>query len=113
VLYVDFWASWCPPCRKGMPQLNDLRNAYKEKGFEIIAINLDEDISDAIKFLNDVKVDYPVAYDPSGQISEKYEVIGLPQAFLIGRDGEIKHIHQGFRKGDIDKLRAIVDKLTN
>ena len=108
VVYVDFWASWCGPCRQSLPFLNDLRNTHKDKGFEVIAINLDEDTALAKKFLEKYSVDYPIVVDPSGKIAEKYELKGMPNAFLLDRKGNISDIHIGFKKKDKKKIEEKV-----
>jgi len=110
VLYVDFWASWCGPCVVSMPLLNDLRNKYKDVGFEVIAINLDEDVLLAAKFLKQVNIDYPVVSDIHGIVAKQYKVNGLPTAYIIDAKGTIQLVHKGFKKSDINFIEAVVDK---
>lgn len=110
VLYVDFWASWCGPCVVSMPLLNDLRNKYKDVGFEVIAINLDEDVLLAAKFLKQVNIDYPVVSDIHGIVAKQYKVNGLPTAYVIDVKGKIQLVHRGFKKSDINFIEAVVDK---
>lgn len=110
VLYVDFWASWCGPCVVSMPLLNDLRNKYKDSGFEVIAVNLDEDLLLAAKFIKKVNVDYPIVSDIHGIVAKQYKVNGLPTAYLINAKGNIQLIHKGFKKSDISFIEAVVDK---
>jgi len=100
VLLIDFWATWCPPCKKSMPFLNKLRNEFFDKGFEVIAINVDETTEDARKFLQKYPVDYVIAYDPKGECPAKYEVKAMPSSFIIDKNGKIRHIHLGFRSSD-------------
>ena len=111
VLYVDFWASWCGPCRKSLPQLNQLRSELGEQGFEIIAVNVDEFVEDALAFLERYPVDYPLAYDGDGSIAKLYKVRGMPTSYLVNRRGELVYIHEGFRDGDIDDIRSKVTAL--
>lgn len=111
VVYIDFWASWCGPCRKSLPDLNDIRAKYADQDFEVIAINLDKDKADALKFLEKYPVDYPIAMDSSGKIAEQYELKGMPNAFLVDRKGNLKHFHAGYKKKDKEKIDAMVASL--
>lgn len=104
VVYIDFWASWCGPCRESLPILNSLREKYKAKGFEVIAINLDENKADAVAFLKKYPVKYPVVMDKKAKTPELYKVNGMPTAFIVGKDGKLKYKHQGFKKGQTDAL---------
>ena len=111
VVYVDFWASWCGPCRKSLPLLNELRNELKGKGFEVVAINLDEDIRDGRAFLKEFPVSYPTLYDGAGKTPELYGVRGMPTSYLIDKQGRVQVVHQGFKPADITKIRAQVSQL--
>jgi thiol-disulfide isomerase/thioredoxin len=111
VIYLDFWASWCGPCRQSLPLLNDLRNEYKRKGFEVIAVNLDENKADAKAFLKQFPVNYPVLLDPMGKVPQKYDVPGMPTSYLIDRKGKIRKVHVGFKKQDIKTIRKQVKSL--
>ncbi len=110
IIYLDFWASWCGPCRQSFPFLNKLRNDYKEKGVEVIAINLDVDITEALAFLKDFPVDYPILLDPQGRMPSAYNVRGLPTAFLIDRKGEVFYRHLGFQERDKNWIKALIDQ---
>lgn len=111
VVYVDFWASWCGPCRKSLPQLNKLRAELGPKGFEVIAINVDEFEEDALAFLDRYPVDYPLAWDGDGAVAKLYKVRGMPTSYLLNQSGELVYIHEGFRDGDIDEIRTKVTSL--
>lgn len=111
VVYLDFWASWCGPCRLSLPMMNAVRNELKDRGFEVLAINVDAFEEDALAFLKELPVDYPVLSDVNSASPSTYGVLGMPTAFLIDRKGVITAIHQGFRKGDADKIRLEVEKL--
>jgi len=111
VVYLDFWATWCPPCKKSMPFLNNLRNELVDQGFEIIAISVDEEPDAAYLFLKEYPVDYRVATDTTGQCPKIYDVKAMPSAYLIDRKGVIRYIHLGFREGDKDEIRRKVIKL--
>lgn len=111
VIYLDFWASWCGPCRKSLPELNEIRNKYASRGFEVIAINVDENPDDGLKFLREYSVSYPIAYDPKGTVPAAYQLKGMPYAFLIDRKGVVRHIHEGYRDGDRNKIETKVKAL--
>jgi thiol-disulfide isomerase/thioredoxin len=111
VIYLDFWATWCPPCKKSMPFLNALRNELFDQGFEVIAINVDEDSEDARLLLQQYPVDYAIAMDPSGKCPTQYDVKAMPSAYLIDRQGTIRHIHLGFRKNDEQEIRKRIIQL--
>lgn len=108
VVYLDFWASWCGPCRVSLPLLAELRDELTEQGFEVLAVDVDEDPEDGRRFLEKYPVSYPVASDSTGLYASHYELIGMPSSFLIDRKGKIRAIHEGFKKGDIEKIRAQV-----
>ncbi len=113
VVYVDFWASWCGPCRQSLPALNKIRKEFRSKGFEVIAINLDEERDDAMEFLKEFPVAYPTARDTSGKVPEAYGLVGMPTAYLVDRKGNIQMVHEGFKKTDGAPLKAKIKKLLN
>lgn len=108
VVYLDFWASWCGPCRQSLPLLNDLRSKLKRKGFEVVAVNLDENTADAKGFLDQFPVQYPILLDAKGRVPEKYELPGMPTSFLIDKKGRIQKIHVGFKTKDMETIRKDV-----
>lgn len=108
VVYVDFWASWCGPCRVSFPQLEQLRNELGPKGFEVLAINVDEVEADARQFLSEVPVSYLVVRDAEGITPQTFGILGMPTGYLIDRKGIVREIHQGFRKSDGEKLRTAI-----
>lgn len=111
VVYVDFWASWCGPCRVSFPLLNDMRNQLHEQGFEVLAVNVDEFEKDALAFLDELPVDYAVVRDSEGVTPASFGVLGMPTGFLIDREGRIREVHQGFRKSDAARIREAVSSL--
>jgi len=111
VIYLDFWASWCGPCRQSLPLLNELRDELGSEYFEVIAINLDQNPEDGKRFLQKYPVNYPVLTDTTGSTPQKYQLSGMPTSYLIDQNGEIQGVHEGFRSSDIDKIRKAVQTL--
>lgn len=108
VVYVDFWASWCLPCLRSLPEINSLHEKYRDQGFEVVAITIDNPVQDALEFLEDLEVPlgYLVAVDIDSDVMYDYGVAGMPTSFLIDRDGVVRKVHEGYREGDIEKLEA-------
>ncbi|MDH5472413.1 MAG: TlpA family protein disulfide reductase [Gammaproteobacteria bacterium] len=111
VLYVDFWASWCKPCKQSFPWLNQLQQQYKDQGLVVIAINLDKERALADKFLQIIPANFIVAFDPEGNSASSFKVKGMPSSYLIDRDGNVQGRHTGFREKDIARLEQSVAKL--
>jgi len=111
VLLIDFWATWCPPCKKSMPFLNSLRNERLQDGFEIIAINVDEDTEAARQFLKTHPVDYQMAFDPKGECPRIFEVQAMPSSYFVDKQGKVRAIHLGYRDNDQDFIRTQVGAL--
>lgn len=108
VVYVDFWASWCVPCRKSYPWMKELNARYHDAGLEIVTINLDKDKAPADKFLAEVKTTLPVIYDPKGSLAKLYELKVMPSSFVYGRDGLLKLQHEGFQPSDGPDLDSTI-----
>jgi thiol-disulfide isomerase/thioredoxin len=108
VILLDFWATWCPPCKQSMPFLNRMRNELKDKGFEIVAINVDENTEDAQRFLQENPVDYSIAMDPEGKCPGVFDVKAMPSSYFIDKTGKIRAIHLGYRKSDQSSIREQV-----
>lgn len=98
VIYLDFWASWCGPCRESFPWMNNMQAKFKEKGLQVIAINLDAKNEDARKFLSEHQAQFTVLFDPKGATPRQYGVKGMPTSFLIGKDGKVLAQHKGFNE---------------
>lgn len=109
VVYLDFWASWCGPCRESFPWMNELQAKYAARGLRIVAVNVDAKQSDAQKFLTDIPAQFAVAFDPKGQLPAAYGIKGMPTSYLIGADGKIFAVHQGFHAADRAELEAHVE----
>jgi cytochrome c biogenesis protein CcmG/thiol:disulfide interchange protein DsbE len=100
VVYVDFWASWCGPCRQSFPWMETMKSTYEGQGLEIVAVNLDRDRADADKFLNQFHPTFDVRFDSNGELAEFYKVRGMPSSVLIDRHGLTRFTHVGFRPVD-------------
>ena len=108
VVYLDFWASWCDPCRDSFPWMAEMKEKYGSDGLEVVAVNLDKERALADKFLGTMKLNFIVAFDASGESAEKYKLRGMPGSYLIGRDGSIQASHLGFNDRDKVKLEAAI-----
>lgn len=111
VVYLDFWASWCAPCKTSFPLLNKLHAKLKAQGFEVVAVNLDEDKTLGEKFLQEVPVDFTVLRDAKGEWADKYVVESMPTSFIIDKNGIVQKIHHGFTSDDIKELEAKITEL--
>lgn len=111
IVYLDFWASWCQPCRKSFGWMNKMQALYGEEGFKIIAINLDDSPEKAEKFLKKIPAGFDIAYDPRGKVAERYKVNAMPSSYLINKRGELVEINRGFHAKDEDKLETTIRKL--
>ena len=114
VVYVDFWASWCQPCRQSFPWMNRMQQQYQEQGLVVVGINLDKSRALSDEFLKKVPAEFTLAYDPEGKIASAYHVKGMPSSYLIDRQGRIQNTHIGFREetsGDMESaIRAQLEK---
>lgn len=111
VVYLDFWASWCAPCRKSFPLMNTLYHKYKKQGLEVVAINMDEEDHSLQRFLQKSPVDFTLLRDQQQTTAEKFQVAVMPSSFLIDRSGHIRYIHQGFKTRDINIIEQHIQKL--
>lgn len=113
VVYVDFWASWCKPCRKSFPFMNEMQQRYGSKGLQIIGINLDNDRSDATDFLKKNPAKFTIAYDPEGKTPGIYKLKVMPTSYLIDRRGNLINIHKGFKEDQRDELETLLKNALN
>jgi thiol-disulfide isomerase/thioredoxin len=97
---VNFWATWCVPCRQEMPHLQALYEKYNSLGFELLAVNVEKNNAEgARKWLEETPVTFPVLFDPENQVTKLYKVQTMPSTVIIGRDGTMRFIHQGYKPG--------------
>ena len=111
IVYLDFWASWCQPCRKSFTWMNKMQSLYGAEGFTVIAINLDESRLKANKFLQQIPANFDVAFDPRGNTAESYKVKAMPSSYIIDKNGNVIHANLGFRGNDEVKLEAKIRDL--
>lgn len=111
VVYLDFWASWCGPCRKSFPWMNKIVAKYKQQGFSVVSVNLDTNKALATKFLDETPADFTVIYDPKGKIARHFKIQGMPSSMLIGKDGKIKSRHTGFYTKKISQYQQEIEQL--
>ena len=104
VVYLDFWASWCPPCRNALPQIDQIYAKYRDRGFEVVAVNQDQELGEALKFIREHPVAFTLVTDRDHGIVERYGVKAMPSSYLIDRKGVVRHIHRGFRQGSAAAL---------
>jgi len=100
VVLLDFWASWCAPCKASFPWMQQLRTRYANEDLVVIAVNVDRERTPAEKFLQDQRADFSIVFDPLGQIAERFDVRSMPSSFYIDRAGHIRYTHAGFRSAD-------------
>jgi thiol-disulfide isomerase/thioredoxin len=111
VLWVDFWASWCDPCAASLPFLNQLDKDLSAQGLRILGVNLDEEPEEAAEFLAAHPVGFSQVADPTGTCPLSFGVDAMPSAYLVDRQGVVRHVHRGFRAGDAPALRRLVEEL--
>ncbi len=113
VVYLDFWASWCRPCRKSFPWINTLQKKYQDKGLVIIGINLDKDLDKAYNFLKKTPADFMLFSDPNGVLADQYTLVGMPSSLVLDGNGEVRHRHVGFKKSIIKQYEKSIVTLLN
>jgi len=111
VVWLDFWASWCPPCLTSLPDLEALRKEMPASKFQIVAINIDEQPKKALRFLAKQPVGYPSGSDPKGELPEVFGLETMPTSYLIDQKGVIRMVHKGYRDGDLEKIKAEATRL--
>lgn len=111
VVLVDFWASWCTPCRHSLPAYETLFRELGPRGFAVVAVNLDENEGDATQFLAQHPLSYVVLRDSSSDSARAWGVRGMPSSYLVACDGTIRTRHAGFKKADVAALRAKIESL--
>jgi thiol-disulfide isomerase/thioredoxin len=112
VVYLDFWASWCAPCRQSFPWMQAMKDAHEREGLTVVAVNLDRSQQDAERFLAKFKPNFDVRFDPQGSVAERFKIHGMPTSVIIDRHGVQRFTHIGFRAVDQaayeDQLRQVL-----
>jgi thiol-disulfide isomerase/thioredoxin len=111
VVYVDFWASWCGPCRAAYPWMQSLSDRFAEQGLTVLTVNVDRDRQAAEAFLAAIETDLPVIWDPEGVLAAEYKLQGMPTSYVYGRDGTLRATHLGFDAKRTDELVAEIEAL--
>lgn len=111
VVMINFWASWCGPCRKEMPLLDELYQRYEPAGFTLFGVNVEQNPEAAQRFLEDVGVSFPILYDPESSVSQRYQVDAMPTTVMVDRDGQVRYVNRGYKDGDEEKYRKQVREL--
>lgn len=103
VVMVNFWATWCGPCRQEMPLLDELYSRYERVGFSLLGVNIDDDSRKAMRMVSELGISFPVLFDARKEVSKLYEVDAMPVTVLIDREGTIRYVHHGYKPGYEDK----------
>lgn len=111
VIYLDFWATWCAPCRESFPELQALEKKFGTEGLAVIAVNVDESRADIERFLQWSKTDFLVLRDEGGALAARYALKTMPMSFLIDREGKVAYTHLGFRRSDVPILEEKISAL--
>lgn len=106
VVLLDFWASWCVPCRRSFPWMNEMQSKYGDSGLVIIGVNMDAEADEAQAFLDNYPAQFKIEYAPDGALAKEYGVIAMPSSFVIGRDGKVATRHLGFKVKKQDEYEA-------
>ncbi|MEC9407091.1 MAG: TlpA disulfide reductase family protein [Pseudomonadota bacterium] len=104
VVYLDFWASWCAPCKASFPWMDSMQQRYADAGLHVLAVNVDAEPEAAERFLATFVPEFDVVMDPDGVLASRYKIETMPSSFLIGRNGELISSHKGFRDSDREKM---------
>jgi cytochrome c biogenesis protein CcmG/thiol:disulfide interchange protein DsbE len=108
VVYLDFWASWCGPCKQSFPFMNDLQAKYGSRGLQIVGVNLDPKREDADGFLAKTPAAFAIGYDAKGESLKRYAIAGMPTSVLIGADGKVLKVHSGFEESHRKDIEAAI-----
>jgi len=111
VVLINFWASWCGPCRQEMPLLDRLHHRYEDTGFAVLGINVEGEIKPAQEIVDKTNVTFPVLIDEDQKVSEMYNLEAMPSTVVVDRDGVVRYIHRGYKPGDEAKYVEVVKAL--
>lgn len=108
VVYVDFWASWCAPCREAMPVLGALQQRYSARGFTVLGVNVDTDRKSAQRMLDQLVPAFPIVFDPKGLWPDAFGLRDMPSSYLIDATGVVRYVKKGFREKDVPQIEAAI-----
>jgi len=108
VVVVDFWASWCVPCRRSFPWMNEMQSRYGEDGLVFVGVNMDADRELAAAFLRDYPAEFEIVYDPAGELAKHYDVIAMPSSYVFDRNGEQITRHLGFKVLKQEEYESVI-----
>ncbi|MCH7536984.1 MAG: TlpA family protein disulfide reductase [Proteobacteria bacterium] len=112
VVMINFWATWCGPCRQEMPLLDELYRRYHRVGFNLLGVNIDDDTTRALRMVEELDLHFPVVFDTRKEVSRLYNVEAMPATILVDREGNIRHVHHGYKPGYedkyLDQIRALL-----
>ena len=111
VVMINFWASWCAPCRQEMPLLEELHDRYADLGFTLLGVNVEEDSNAALDLLKEIPVTFPVLFDSRNDVSKRYNVVAMPTTVILDRDGNVRYVHKGYLPGYEDEYRKQIKEL--
>ncbi len=111
VVMINFWASWCGPCRQEMPLLEGLYKKYQALGFTLLGVNVEQELSKANAYLRDISVSFPILYDTKNTVSKAYNISAMPSTVLVDRDGNLRFLHQGYKPGYEKEYESQIKKL--
>jgi peroxiredoxin len=111
VVMINFWATWCGPCRQEMPELSKIYNKYRGSGFVLMGVNVDDDVRNATEVANKLAVSFPVLLDTDKAVSKLYDLSTMPSTVLIDRDGKVRYLHRGYLAGYEDTYDKQVREL--
>ncbi len=111
VVLINFWATWCGPCRQEMPLLDDLYGRYQRVGFSLLGVNIDDDSRRAMQMVQELGVNFPVLFDKSKEVSKLYKIEAMPVTVLVDREGRIRHVHHGYKPGYEEKYLTEIRSL--
>lgn len=113
VVLLDFWASWCAPCRRSFPWMEEMHDKYSKDGLVIVAVNMDAEVNEAAAFLDEFSPPFAIAYDPSGTLARKFDVTAMPSSYLFDRDGKLVERHFGFKVKHQSDYEARLKEILN
>jgi peroxiredoxin len=111
VVMINFWATWCGPCRQEMPLLQQIQAKYEPLGFTLVGINVEPDSAAAMTWLKQVSVSFPILFDQKNVVAEQFGVQGMPSSVFVDRAGNVRYVHRGYQPGDEAKYADMVRSL--